>query len=42
MYHSMEPNAHANRNLWLFCLVISGMVARIVKDENCRYINIFH
>ena len=31
MYHSMEPNAHANRNLWLFCLVISGMVARVAE-----------
>ncbi len=37
MYHSMEPNAHANRNLWLFCLVVSGMVSRVKRDDNYLY-----
>ena len=39
MYHSMEPNGHAQRHLWLFCIVISGMLARIAGMDQEKYVS---
>lgn len=35
----MEPNGHAQRHLWLFCMAISGMLSRIADMDQEKYVS---